>query len=790
MATLSEIAKKVVEIGGLSIIDPIRSVLGKYKTVDENGVFISLEATDLCSKLFRVEFLSDETLFNSSSIPSILNNIHGYNANKNTLGITFDTAIIREFLTSIGVESVTSTLINEFKGLLKIYILSKMFNTSLDIFDFADPLTLTPKLFEEYSFDYGTPFSLKEQQTYNFGLADYYDINSNYNFYEKSFEQAIENVDERIIPNLYLSQQETGSFGEQHTRLRISSGFDGPQNLVTSGEFNSGVYFDSWADNVGSILAGSSINDYNKLIIPATYIGINKNFSFVADTDNKRENFPLYNKIEFTTDSGELGINKILNESDINCSFINTSLKEVTTVGTISASAGLGDILASNLNIVKNSSISFDENNFPIIQYSYQPSAYFGFKFDFQNILSSSIFTGDRPSTGSIPLISYLDPCEDSNTNTFSKNLTYVLSKLKINNIANSNYRNYKQILDGELAQNETLIYIVKKFIVPSLRQVQGFIFSNPLEARNFVYYDTQVKYGQKYEYEIDAYQVVIGTNYSFSNPQNKSNGLNVDCISIPSLKLVKTKYCEKEIVNADSPPIPLDIMFVPYFGINNKISIYMNSQVGRQHTEPVIILDQDQQSFDNIREAQGIETGPILFESEDPASLFQIMRLENKPTSYQDFKNSLITNINVLENSFSNTYLDILEPNKTYYYIFRTKDVHSNISNPTPVYQLTLRDDGGAVYPEIEVLYNFNVEVEKDAFKAARKYIHLLPSITQTSIEIGEEAESANNLSQLKLGYANDPVWGKQFKVRVRSKSTGKLVDFNVTFTNKEIRE
>jgi hypothetical protein len=65
-----------------------------------------------------------------------------------------------------------------------------------------------------------------------------------------------------------------------------------------------------------------------------------------------------------------------------------------------------------------------------------------------------------------------------------------------------------------------------------------------------------------------------------------------------------------------------------------------------------------------------------------------------------------------------------------------------------------------------------------------------LLPSITQTSIEVGEEAESANNLSQLKLGYANDPVWGKQFKIRVRSKSTGKLVDFNVTFTNKEIRE
>jgi hypothetical protein len=788
MATLSEIAKKVVEIGGLNIIDPLRSVLGKYKTLDENGVFISLEATDLCSKLFRVEFLTSETLFNSSSIPSILNNIHGYNANKQQLQITFDTAIIREFLTSIGVENVTSTLINEFKNLLKYNILVKIYNNVQYNRETREPMVNIPKLFEEYSFDYGTPFSLKEQQAYNFGLADYYDINSNYNFYEKSFEQAIENVDERIIPNLYLSQQETGSFGEQHTRLKYTDGSAGAGYYVSSNTVDNGFYFDSWADNVSSILAGSSINDYQKLFIPATYLGINKNFSFIADTDNNREDFPIYNKIEFTTDSGELGINTILNESDINCSFINTSLKEgLGTIFTLGRGT-LGGEIVGNYSIVKNSSISFDENNNPIIQYSYQNNRFIGLELDFQNILSSSIFTGQPPSTGSIPLISYLDPCDDSNTDIFSKNLTYILSKLKINNIANSNYRIYKQIFDGELAQNETLIYIVKK--ITTSNQVQGFIFLNPLEARNFVYYDTQVKYGQKYKYEVDAYQVVVGTNYTFDNFQDKSNGFEIDCISIPSLKLVQTKYCEKEIVNADSPPIPLDIMFVPYFGINNKISIYMNSQVGRQHTEPVIILDQDQQSFDNNREAQGIETGPILFESEDPASLFQIMRLENKPTSYQDFKDSLITNIYVLENSFSNTYLDILEPNKTYYYIFRTKDVHSNVSNPTPVYQLTLRDDGGAVYPEIEVLYNFDIEVEKDAFKAARKYIHLSPSITQTSIEIGEEAESANNLEQLKLGYANDPVWGKQFKVRVRSKSTGKLVDFNVTFTNKEIRE
>lgn len=776
MATLSEIAKKVVEVGGISIVDPLRSVLGKYRIIDENGVYGLLETNDLPSKLFTVSFLSDEVLNTSSSIPSVLNNVNGYNGKKQNLEIKFNKSIIRQFLTSIGIENITSTLIDQFQYELKRSIINKLipFNIS--------------KLFEEYSFDYGTPYSLKEQQIYNFGLTDYYDINSNYNFYEQNFEQAIENVDERIIPNLYLSQQETGSFGEQHTRLKYTGFTGGPAYYVSSDNVGNGFYFDSWAENVDSILASPSINDYNKLIIPATYIGINKNFSFISDTDNNREDFPLYNKIEFTTDSGELGINTILNESNINCSFINTSVKEGLNTISNFGRGSLGGEAAVSYNIIRNSSISFDENNIPSISYTYSNNLFVGLELDFQNILSSSIFDGERPTRNSIPIISYLDNCDDSNTDPFTKNLVYVLSKLKINQIANSTFRSYKQIFDGELAQNETTIYIVKK--ITSLNQVQAFVFLNPLEARNFVYYDTQVKYGQKYKYEVDAYQVVVGTNYIFNNYQDITDGFNIDCISIPSLKLVQTKYCEKEIINSDSPPIPLDVLFVPYFGVNNKISIYMNSQVGRQFVEPVVILDEDTDAFNLNRQTQEIQTGPILFESEDPVSLFQIMRLETKPTSYQDFKNSLITNISVLENSFSNTYLDTLEPNKSYYYIFRTKDVHSNISNPTPVYQVTLRDDAGAVYPEIEVLYNFDVQVEKDSIKTARKYIHFLPSVTQTSIEVGEEFESANNLSQLKLGYANDPVWGKQFKIRVRSKSTGKLVDFNVTFTNKEIRE
>jgi hypothetical protein len=130
------------------------------------------------------------------------------------------------------------------------------------------------------------------------------------------------------------------------------------------------------------------------------------------------------------------------------------------------------------------------------------------------------------------------------------------------------------------------------------------------------------------------------------------------------------------------------------------------------------------------------------------------------------------------------------LQPNTTYYYTFRTTDVHNNISNPTSIYKVTLRDDAGAVYPEIEVLQEFESNIQKDSFKNLKKYIHIVPYEVQITIETQNELESANNLAKLKLGFAEDPVWDKKFKIRLRSKSTGKIIDFNVTFTNNEIRE
>ena len=43
--------------------------------------------------------------------------------------------------------------------------------------------------------------------------------------------------------------------------------------------------------------------------------------------------------------------------------------------------------------------------------------------------------------------------------------------------------------------------------------------------------------------------------------------------------------------------------------------------------------------------------------------------------------------------------------------------------------------------------------------------------------------SSATNKLNNIKLGMSNDSIWGKTFKIRVTSKSTGKIMDFNINF-------
>jgi len=85
--------------------------------------------------------------------------------------------------------------------------------------------------------------------------------------------------------------------------------------------------------------------------------------------------------------------------------------------------------------------------------------------------------------------------------------------------------KTFKQVLDGVRCHTETLMYVIEKRRVldngePGEIQ-QRFFISNRFEdtSKPIVYYDSQVKYGQRYRYDIKKIALVFGNEYRYIMP-------------------------------------------------------------------------------------------------------------------------------------------------------------------------------------------------------------------------------------------------------------------------------
>jgi len=82
--------------------------------------------------------------------------------------------------------------------------------------------------------------------------------------------------------------------------------------------------------------------------------------------------------------------------------------------------------------------------------------------------------------------------------------------------------KTFKQVLGGVRCHTETLMYVIeKRRILPDGTRgpiQQRFFISNRFEDTDkpIVYYDSQVKYGQRYRYDIKKIALVFGNEYSY----------------------------------------------------------------------------------------------------------------------------------------------------------------------------------------------------------------------------------------------------------------------------------
>ena len=383
--------------------------------------------------------------------------------------------------------------------------------------------------------------------------------------------------------------------------------------------------------------------------------------------------------------------------------------------------------------------------------------------------------------------------------------------------------RSYEEILHGTPAHTETLMYIVRKKTSPDATEAVQTFFISP-EFRTdapTVYFDAQVKYDTNYYYEIDKVVLVFGTKYKYISPAVVTNteanhlGLPIEATiemeTEPTVKALVVPYTTGDGMKAiiiDKPPVPPEIRFYPYKGVNNKLKILLNSSTGRFSSPPVVINDSDQDYFvqeyrsqtgDWSLDYEGILTAgaQIVFRSDDPGDAYEMFRLSSPPEAYTAFAGTeiLIDPVRGVPGSFEDT----ITPNTKYYYCARAIDVHGNRSNPTHIYEIEIVDNNGQIFIEQRV---FSYEHAKEDFiKPGRRFIYIEPTFAQTllpqsndntsagpSIDVGSPSVTNAPNSSILGAEGLDKVWNKKFKVRLTSKKTGRKVDLNLTFKNSGI--
>ena len=385
-----------------------------------------------------------------------------------------------------------------------------------------------------------------------------------------------------------------------------------------------------------------------------------------------------------------------------------------------------------------------------------------------------------------------------------------------LTDLAERERRTFQDLIDGEQAYSETLMYKISKYLGNDITQgspIQTFYFMNSADVReyfsagtNFTFCDTQVKYGKEYSYAVTAYQVVLGMEYEYNNlDAREKDGVlmaTFDFVATEVAKLIEIPLFMSTGKILDNPPLDPEVAFTPFMGKPNLIRIGFDTKIGIANVEPVSLTDAEASDYDQILLNQKSTDGTITFKTDDFAAAYSIYRMRQPPLGYEDFPESpyrVVSTLgpdsrNKLQASSASITLRQL-PNIKYYYMFRTIDIHGGLSNPSIIYEIELYNDGGVGYPIIRQ-YEFTSPDPKTPVKTARKLIQIIPRITQAFLNesasgLVDEAGVLQNAhgKSLVLGVEDDPLFGKRFKIRLTSKTTGKKLDINIDFNKKKVR-
>ena len=389
-------------------------------------------------------------------------------------------------------------------------------------------------------------------------------------------------------------------------------------------------------------------------------------------------------------------------------------------------------------------------------------------------------------------------------TSRMSLDLRKHLMKGLLKNVSKTGFRTYKELLQNKEAHKEVFCYSIDKYdeVILDSTKLQS-IYAPALEASTPII-DTQVKYGKGYSYSVAGHYMIVGNSYSYSYKEAESfkdpddPHATFEIRNRASVVLMPMELFRKRINVVQKPPVAPQVKFKTKNDSNKKISMYL-SPTKTDVKEPFVsILTKDLDQLTSLQQLPRAidENGNVHFKTYGDQGLFEIFRLDSPPMSYSDFRDAKIAEISMPFQTTDAIFNDNVIPNKKYYYSFRSVNQKGMVSNPTMVFETTLLVDADDSKIVVEP-YHFPKLRDMERELSFRKLIRITPAIEhilfdETQDALFEKQSLVGTLDNLNLGVAEKAVWGRKFKIRIKSKTSGKMIDIilNVDLTKNKTEE
>jgi len=346
--------------------------------------------------------------------------------------------------------------------------------------------------------------------------------------------------------------------------------------------------------------------------------------------------------------------------------------------------------------------------------------------------------------------------------------------------------RKYSE-LSSEQSYSELLFYKIEKrqFNFDRADPIQTYWFT-PDDGELITFIDTQIKYATDYYYTIKACLLVVGNEYFYEPYDYSGNNaqlLKLDDIANGKFRVKVNNKASYKILEIPFTKFLASIHENPYTKPiikvqKDKNNIRFNiepSQIDSME-EMRIVENNDFQIFENIKISQNNENKELIssrVNDSDKVTL-QVYKTTNKPLNYLGFQGKLFKTL-ILSNDA--TFTDSIVPEIKYYYMFRYLNNHNTPSNISKIYEVIMKVEEDNSYLEVKEL-DLEMTMEKKTTKDFKKYLLIRPSVIQTFSNVPNNARSAQDIV---LGPERNSVWNKDFVLRLTSKKTNRVIEFNL---------